>query len=287
MLYIITAISITSLGCHKKQGKQRYPNLNRVQNLPLLLSLQRDHAEYWASPAVPHIWNIFAERINLHPKSKKCAAFNTWGFCMALQLSALLQHEKQGKDSLLLKKCCMVNPWWSESPQPARGIALSWKSLRNKDNLPLQTPGGRDDVAAGGAVRIWFKAVTGDGDFPTEAAAACGTARKIGGGHSKPGDICLVLTTVCSQEQSCATWVFWSKHASLVRDSKRKFKVSWSLQRTASMQLFPAWQPCTVLCHLYMAIWNKYALCATITLFFSFRCICSLTFQAIWIFTDV
>lgn len=82
-------------------------------------------------------------------EKQKCAAFNAWGFCMALLLSALLQHKKQGKASLLLKKCCIVNLWWSESPQPARGIALSWESLRSKENLPLQTPGRGDGDAVG------------------------------------------------------------------------------------------------------------------------------------------
>lgn len=165
-------------------------------------------------------------------EKQKCAAFNTWGFCKALLLSALLKHEKQGKASLLLKKCCIVNPWWSESPQPARGIALSWMSLGNKDNLPLQSPARGDERGwwrSGEVLRgfgqLRLKAVTGDGDFPTEAAAACGTARKIGGGQAKPGDVCMVLTSVCSQEQELCHLGFWSKDASVVRDSKRKFKV--------------------------------------------------------------
>lgn len=98
---------------------------------------------------MPYIWNIFAERINLHPKSKNVLPLmlgvSAWHYCCQHYSST----KKQGKASLLLKKYCIVNPWWSESPQPARGIALSWKSLTNKDNLPLQTPGRGDSDAVG------------------------------------------------------------------------------------------------------------------------------------------
>lgn len=66
---------------------------------------------------------------------------------MSLPFSALGQQQNQRKASLLLKNHCIVNPWSSENPQPARGIALAWKCL--KDNLPLQVPGRGEWDAAG------------------------------------------------------------------------------------------------------------------------------------------
>lgn len=59
ILCIITAVPITSLQCHKKQGKPRFPNMNCVQNLPLLLLLRRrDNTEHRASLAVPCSWKV-------------------------------------------------------------------------------------------------------------------------------------------------------------------------------------------------------------------------------------
>lgn len=45
--------------------------------------------------------------------------------------------------------------------------------------------------------QLWLEAVTGDGDFPTEAAAACGTALEKGDGQAEPG-MCAWITAVRS-----------------------------------------------------------------------------------------
>jgi len=100
-------------------------------------------------PQLHHTFETSLQRESIYiQKAKKCC-LQYLVFRMALLLSALLQHQKQGRASLYLKNHCRVNPGCSEIPHPGKGITLAWKWLKDKDNLPLQAPRRREGGTAG------------------------------------------------------------------------------------------------------------------------------------------
>lgn len=131
---------------------------------------------------------------------------------MSLLLSALLQHQNHRKVSLLLKNHCIVNPRSRENLQPARGIALAWKCLR--DNLPRQEPRRGE----GDAVGRCCENLDNPSSSQTEESAIF-QQRLLQPGYSlekwrrtgKKWGYPLVLTITCSQRYS--TSVFQSNKA--------------------------------------------------------------------------
>lgn len=159
-------------------------------------------------------------------------------------------------------------------PPARQGNCSVLEEPEEQGQSPLANPSKRGWWCSGRCCgeefgQLWFKAATGDGDFPTEAAAACGTAQEIGGGQAKQGDVCVMLTTVCSQEQLC--YLGFLKQACLtsqgLQEEIQGFLVSAEDCLNAAI-------PCitTLHCPLLSTELNKYAMSATfIPVFFPFE----------------
>lgn len=118
------------------QAKISEPEPGPESALPL--SLQSDNTEHSASPAAPCGGNIFAERTHSHLKSHK-ALPSVLGFVhgIAVVSPAAAPEPETGCPApgeplpLLIREAV-------KAPAPARELALAWKPLKAKDNLPLQ-----------------------------------------------------------------------------------------------------------------------------------------------------
>lgn len=140
-------------------------------------------------------------------KKQKRAAFNTWGFCMALQLSALLQHRKQGKASLR-NAAELIHEEVRAPSQPGNCSVL--EEPEEQGQCPLAKPGKKgwcwEDLDSSGSRQSQAMAI-----FQQRPLQPVVLPWKREMDRQNLG--CVHGSLQCApRNRSCATWAFWNNN---------------------------------------------------------------------------